>query len=286
MKPLTLTITPDQAGRTVKSLMRQELAMAESYISSLKFRPEGILLNGHPVHTPTRVQAGDILSVSIRDQGQNHAQPLDIPIAICWEDDFFAVIDKPAGIGMYGEGTPNLAGILAQMWGKDIQFHPVNRLDVGTSGLLVAAKTGYIHDRLRRLLHTEDFCREYLAVVHGVPNPPQGSVTLPISPVPAAGTRRVIDPHGLDSRTDYRTLQAAGDRALLRLRLYTGRTHQIRLHMAALGHPLVGDGLYGTPDPALDRPALHSCHIRLRHPITGQLLTLDSPLPQDIASLL
>jgi 23S rRNA-/tRNA-specific pseudouridylate synthase len=151
---------------------------------------------------------------------------------------------------------------------------------------LTVAKSGYIHDRLRRLLHTEAFCREYLAVCQGEPQPPQGSVTLPISPGPVEGTRRAIDPQGLPSRTDYETLQTDGERSLLRLRLYTGRTHQIRLHMAALGHPLVGDRLYGAADLALPRPALHSCHIRLTHPITGETLDIASPLPEDMAALL
>jgi RluA family pseudouridine synthase len=283
---LTITITPELAGRTVKSLMRQELAMAQSYIASVKFRPGGILLNGKPVRTPARVQTGDILSVTIADLGQNLARPLDMPLSVAWEDEYFAILDKPAGIGVYGEGTPNLAGILAHKWGKNIQFHPVNRLDVGTSGLLVAAKSGYIHDRLRRLLHTDDFVREYLAVVQGTPQPPQGTVILPISPGPTEGTRRAIDPQGLPSRTDYDTLKTQVSRTLLRLRLYTGRTHQIRLHMAALGHPLVGDRLYGASDLALPRPALHSCHIRLTHPVTGEHLDITSPLPEDMAALL
>jgi RluA family pseudouridine synthase len=174
---------------------------------------------------------------------------------------------------------------LAYKWGKDIQYHPVNRLDVGTTGLLVVAKNGYIHDRLRRLLHTQDFIREYLAVCQGVPQPVRGTISLPISSAPVAGTRRAIDPQGLPSRTDYETLQTDGERSLLRLRLYTGRTHQIRLHMAALGHPLVGDKLYGAQDLALPRPALHSHFIHLIHPITGAVVELSSPLPPDIKRL-
>jgi RluA family pseudouridine synthase len=286
MERLTLLVTTEQAGRTVKSLMRQELAMAESFISSLKFRPDGIWLNGRPVHTTTRVQPGDVLSICLDDPGQNNAQPLDLPLSIGWEDGFLALVDKPDGIGIYGEGTPNLAGILAHKWGQDIQYHPVNRLDVGTTGLLVVAKNGYIHDRLRRLLHTEDFIREYLAVCQGVPQPDRGTISLPISSAPVEGTRRAIDPQGLPSRTDYETLQTDGKRSLLRLRLYTGRTHQIRLHMAALGHPLVGDRLYGAQDLALPRPALHSHFIHLLHPITGAVVELSSPLPPDIKHLL
>ena len=153
MERLTLRVTEAQAGRTVLSLMRRELSMADGLISSAKFRPDGVLLDGRRVRVTERVRAGAVLSVDVSDRGQNKAAPIDLPLSILWEDDFFAVLDKPAGVGVYGEGTPNVAGILAKKWGKDIEFHPVNRLDVGTTGLMLAAKDGYTHDRLRRLLH-------------------------------------------------------------------------------------------------------------------------------------
>lgn len=286
MERLELTVTAAQAGRTVLSLLRRELAMADGRISSVKFRRDGLLLNGRQVRVTERVRAGDRLSVLIGDSGQNSAVPLDLPLDILWQDDYLAVLDKPAGIGVYGEGTPNVAGILAYKWGTGIEFHPVNRLDVGTSGLMIAARDGYTHDRLRRLLHTEDFRREYLALAEGIVAPERGVIELPISREPIEGSRRGIDPDGLPSRTDYEVISAVGDRTLLRLRLRTGRTHQIRVHLAAVGHPLTGDALYGSADPCLSRPALHSHRIVLRHPVTGEVLDVSSPLPPDIRDLL
>lgn len=285
MERLTLTVTAEQAGRTVKSLMRRELAMAGSLISSVKFREGGILLNGRPVHTTAAVRAGDVLSVLIADRGRNAAAPLAGDVPIVWEDGALAIVDKPAGIAVYGGNRPNLAGILRAKWGENIQFHPVNRLDVGTSGLMVVAKDGYTHDRLRRLLHTDGFQREYLAVCQGTPRPPAASIELPISRGPVEGTRRAIDGAGLPSRTDYEVLRTAGSRSLLRLRLYTGRTHQIRVHLSAAGCPLVGDRLYGAADLTLSRPALHAWRVRLVHPITGRPIDLTSPLPEDMAAL-
>lgn len=285
MERLELTVTPEQAGRTLQSLMRRELSMSDGLISSVKFRPDGILLNGQRARATQRAAAGDVLSVHIGDRGQNRAAPLDLPLPIVYEDDALAVLDKPAGISVYGDGTPNIAGILAHKWGSSIEFHPVNRLDVGTTGLMVIAKDGYIHDRLRRMLHTEDFAREYLAVAEGIVPRSAGSIDLPISRGPVEGTRRAIDPDGLPSRTDYTVLAVRGQRTLLQLRLHTGRTHQIRLHMAAIGHPLVGDPLYGAPDPQIGRPALHSHHLLLRHPVTGDTLDLTAPLPADMAAL-
>lgn len=285
MEKLELTVAPAQAGRTVGSLMRRELSMADGLISSVKFRPDGILVNGRPARVTARVVAGDVLSVRIGDPGRNDAAPLDLPLDILWEDNALAVLDKPAGVGVYGEGTPNIAGILAHMWGDSIEFHPVNRLDVGTTGLMVAAKDGYTHDRLRRLLHTDDFRREYLAVAEGIVTPGTDTIDLAISREPVEGTRRTVDPAGLPSRTDYEVLAVRGGRTLLRLRLHNGRTHQIRVHMAAIGHPLVGDALYGTASPDIARPALHSHRLLLRHPITGEMLDVTSSLPEDMTRL-
>lgn len=285
MDRLTLTVSAEQAGRTVGSLMRRELALSEGRISSVKFRPDGITVNGRRVRVTEIVKPGDVLTVLVSDPGTNDATPLDLPLDILWEDDALAVLNKPAGIGVYGEGNPNIAGILAKKWGNKIEFHPVNRIDVGTTGIMVAAKDGYVHDRLRQLLHTDAFRREYLAVAVGNVSPACGSIELPISREGDESGRRRILPDGLPSRTDYAVLREGYGLSLLRLRLRTGRTHQIRVHLAASGHPLVGDALYGAPDPRIARPALHSHRVRLVHPITGEILDIAAPVPGDMERL-
>ena len=286
MERVTITVRPEQAGRTVKSLMLGELSMSKKLLSSAKFRPGGILLNGAPARTSVRVRPGDKLSVSVADRRQNAAVPIAMALSILWEDDALLLLDKPAGVSVYGGNRPNLAGIFAEKWGPLHEFHPVNRLDVGTSGLMVVAKDGYTHDRLRRLLHTEYFRREYLAVAQGALPPGSGFIDLPLSRAPVSGLRRAVDPAGLPCRTEYELLAQKDGRSVLRLRLYTGRTHQIRAHLAAIGHPLVGDRLYGADDLPLPRPALHSRRVFLRHPITGETIDVTAPVPEDILNIM
>ena len=170
--------------------------------------------------------------------------------------------------------------------GQEADFHPVHRLDRGTSGLLVAAKHPHAQEVLKNQLHTEDFRRVYLAVCEGVPAPPSGVIDAPLGPRPGSLMEQMVRPDGRPARTKYGVLRRWGGRALVSLELETGRTHQIRVHMAHIGHPLTGDFLYGTEDRALIcRPALHSGYLSFRHPLTGETMQFSVPLPEDMARL-
>lgn len=184
------------------------------------------------------------------------------------------------------EETVTVAGAVCHYLGQG-SFHCVNRLDRGTTGVMVVAKTGYVHRLCMEQLHSGDFRRTYLAVCSGVPSPAAGSIDLPIGREPDSLLRRRVDPAGLAAHTDYETLWQGPDRALLRLTPGTGRTHQLRLHLSAIGHPLLGDWLYGTEDRTLiPRPALHSHRLELTHPVTRRRLTVTAPLPEDMVRLL
>ena len=166
-------------------------------------------------------------------------------------------------------------------------FRPVNRLDRGTSGLMAAAKHAHAYQRMQRQLHTPAFVREYLAVAEGILEG-EGVIDLPIAKEDAATVRRVVDfEHGRPAITRYRALEHRNHRTLVRLRLETGRTHQIRVHLSHLGHPICGDFLYGTELRALPgRFALHSARIALEHPVTGARIECVSPLPAELERLL
>ena len=283
---LTFHITEAQAGRTVRSVLAREGQMAASYISSLKFREGGILLNGQSVRTGDVLSAGDVRSARSDDQGGgNPAEPMEAPLRFVWEDEYLCVLDKRPGMAVHGSlrgGECTVANALAFLWGSGVPFHPVNRLDRGTGGLMLIAKSAYVHDRLRRQLHTDGLYREYLALTAGPLSPPEGRITLPIGP--GEGTRRRIDPEGQSADTEYCQLSCREGISLVRCVLHTGRTHQIRIHLSALGYPLLGDGLYGGRMPeGLTHPALHSHLLRFTHPVTGEVIECRSPLPEELA---
>lgn len=289
IRTLALTVAPEQEGCTVKHLLKTSFHIPEGMIARIKLWPEGICRNGERVFTDVRLLAGDVLTVQVGDRDErNDAVPIPVPLEIIWEDEDLAVINKRGDMAVHGSKTghiPTVANALAALWGPEQAFHPVNRLDRGTSGLMVAAKSAYIHDRLRRALHTEDFCREYLALAEGSFTEPSGRIELPLGNDPSHPTRQMVREDGKKSVTEYKVMSTYPGAALLRVRPITGRTHQIRLHLAAIGHPLVGDRLYGGRGEAA-RPALHSAFLSLRHPVTRQRLEMSAPLPEDMTELL
>lgn len=293
MRILTHTVLPEEEGRMVKGILRGSLQLSYTLLKSLKWRENAILLNGQSVHVDAIVHAGDVVSVALSERTpredlycENTAAP-----NIVYEDEDLLVLNKPAGVAMHPKAddaaAPSLAAMLTGYLGEGSVPHFVSRLDKGTSGLLIAAKSGYVHDRLRRALHSSELRREYRAVAVGQVTPPRGVIDAPIGRADGSIIRRCVREDGLVSRTEYEVLQTTERFTLLRLRPETGRTHQLRVHMAYLGHPLAGDWLYGTEDKNLiARPALHSYELWFTQPITGQELHFTAPIPQDMQQLL
>lgn len=293
MRILTHTVLPEEEGRMVKGILRGSLQLSYTLLKSLKWRENAILLNGQSVHVNAIVHAGDVVSVALSERTpredlycENTAAP-----DIVYEDEDLLVLNKPAGVAMHPKAddaaAPSLAAMLTGYLGEGSVPHFVSRLDKGTSGLLIAAKSGYIHDRLRRALHSSELRREYRAVAVGQVTPPRGVIDAPIGRADGSIIRRCVHEDGLVSRTEYEVLQTTERFTLLRLRPETGRTHQLRVHMAYLGHPLAGDWLYGTEDKNLiARPALHSYELWFTQPVTGQEMHFTVPIPQDMQQLL
>lgn len=293
MRILTHTVSPEEEGRMVKGILRGSLQLSYTLLKSLKWRENAILLNGQSVHVNAIVHAGDVVSVALSERTpredlycENTAAP-----NIVYEDEDLLVLNKPAGVAMHPKAddaaAPSLAAMLTGYLGEGSVPHFVSRLDKGTSGLLIAAKSGYVHDRLRRALHSSELRREYRAVAVGLVTPPCGVIDAPIGRADGSIIRRCVREDGLVSRTEYEVLQTTERFTLLRLRPETGRTHQLRVHMAYLGHPLAGDWLYGTEDKNLiARPALHSYELWFTQPVTGQEMHFTASIPQDMQRLL
>lgn len=290
MRVLTHTVIEAEAGQPVKQLLYL-WGISGSFLSRLKFR-QAITVNGAPVTVRFVPRPGDVLAADVSDlPGEHpHIRPVDFPLDILYEDEDLLLINKPAGIAVHPaaltEETATIAGAAAHYLHSE-SFHAVNRLDRGTTGVMAVAKTGFIHARCMAMLHTDDFRREYRAVCDGIPSPAEGDIDLPIGRAESSLLKRQTDPLGQPAHTRYEVLAASQGRALLCLTPATGRTHQLRVHMAAIGHPLTGDWLYGTEDRALiARPALHSYHLRMTHPLTGAVIDVTAPLPEDMQRLL
>lgn len=291
---LSYPIPPEQGGAQVRALLRNTLHLSAGLIKRIKWLDDGITLDGLRVTTRTAVRSGQVLRVRLSDSvRRSEIVPSPGPLDLLYEDEDLLILNKAPGVAVHpglGHWNDTLGSFLLAYYdrcGIPADFHPVHRLDKGTSGAIAVAKHAHAQDVLRRALHTDAFRREYLAVCDGAPPRACGVINLPLAHAGDSVIRQKVCPTGCAARTEYEVLRRTPERTLVRLRLQTGRTHQIRVHMAAIGCPLTGDFLYGRENPALiARPALHAHMLSLLHPLTGQHLSFTVPLPRDMAALL
>ena len=285
-------IAAEDSGRSVREILRGRMGVSYTALNSAKWH-QRILLDGAPVRVNTRVVPGQTLTFLQAPAAPVYTPaPYPLPLTVPYEDEWLMIVDKPAPLpSQCSRSHPDdtLENALYARLGcpADFLYRPVNRLDKGTSGLMVIARDAHTQHLLQRMLHTEAFTRRYLAVTEGLPDPPAGRIDAPIGKENAATVRRIITPDGKPSITEYETMGKSAHRALLRLTLHTGRTHQIRVHLQHIGCPVCGDFLYGSELEELPgRFALHSAELTLRHPCTGETISLTSPLPRELAALL
>ena len=294
IRRLELKITPELAGIKVDTLLKRHMELSGTVVRRIKWLNDGILVDGVRVNTRFQPAEGQVLSVRLSDpERRSGIVPTPGPLDIVYEDGDILVLNKAPGVpvhpgpGHYDDTLGNYIIAHYDETGVEADFHPVHRLDRGTSGLMALAKHPHAQEVMKNQLHTGDFQRTYLAVCEGVPEPASGVVDAPLGPKPDSLVEQMVREDGKPARTHYQVLSVHGDRALLKLRLETGRTHQIRVHMAHLGHPLTGDFLYGREDRKLiSRPALHSAELTLKHPVSRQIMTFSAPLPGDMEELI
>ena len=279
-------VKPEEAGRKVRDVLRRSMGVSYTALKSAKWNGR-IRVNGETARADAQVAAGDTVSIDWAETEPAYAlKPFNMPLEIPYEDENLLAVVKPAGIASQsGRKHPDdsMENAVYSHYGcpENFIYRPVNRLDKGTGGLMVIARTPHAQHLMQQMLHTKAFRRRYLAWTEGVPEPEEGVFDAPIAKAPGATVRRMVSETGKPSRTRYRVLRRQGRGALVLLELETGRTHQIRVHLSHAGCPVRGDFLYGKelPEEFPGCFALHSAMLEMRHPLTGEIIRLAS-LPE------
>lgn len=273
-------------GWLVRDYLRQEMGCSGTLMKALKRQERGILFNGVPVRTVDRLHAGGLLTLQFPPEtGYCHA-PVQMPLTICYADEDLLVVDKPPFLAVHhsaGHADDTLANgvawLLAQK-GTIVPFHPLNRLDRDTSGLVLVGLNPFVTARLARTVE-----KTYFAVVDGIYRD-SGTIDLPIRRKEGSVILREVGAGGQHAVTHWKSLKTDTHLSLLKIKLETGRTHQIRVHFSHFGTPVLGDTLYSGGDSRIARQALHCGELCFVHPVTGQQHCIRAALPADMACLL
>ncbi len=283
---LQYTIPHEYSSRRVLDFLKH-LGFSHRLITKLKQTPDGILLNGEHIRTIDPMSEGDVLEINLpTDKKESISIPVEMPLDIIYEDDDILVLNKPAMLAVHeshnhlGDTLSNAVAFHLKKEGKPSAFRAVGRLDKGTSGLMVCALNRYAASRLSGKIK-----KQYLAIATGVYEG-EGTIDAPIYRPDPILTVRTVDGRGERAITHWKALKNDGKNTLLRVRLETGRTHQIRVHFASLGTPLVGDTMYGTSDGRICHQALHCCECRFIHPVKNEEMHFFCDMPDDMKSII
>ncbi|MDO4552900.1 MAG: RluA family pseudouridine synthase [Bacillota bacterium] len=277
---------------SVRDLLKRRMGVSSRLLRKLK-QGGGVFLNGRPVRLFEKGRAGDRITIALPEEKSGFA-PEDIPLEVLYEDRDLLILNKQPGIVCHptkGHACHTVAnGVQRHMElrGEAYRIRFINRLDMDTSGVLLIGKNSHCQDNFAHQAAQGLVEKKYLAVVTGLVEEEEGVVDLPIDLAKEGEIRRMVREDGYPSVTHYKVLERFGRAfTLLELRLETGRTHQIRVHLAHLGHPVVGDVLYGSPDVwNIERQALHASYLAFRHPVSGVPVEAAAPLPEDMKRLL
>lgn len=281
------TVTKEEEGKEVKDIMRMHFDFSSRLRNKIK-REKLVFLNGEVTQGWYKVAVGDVVSVDLPEEKSNFLAQ-DIPLYPVYEDDDLLLLNKQPGlivhptkghpVGTVANALMHYQEIHNQSW--KIRF--VNRLDMDTSGLLIVAKNAYCQNDLTNQMKGNHLKKTYVAIVSGVIEEDSGTVDLPIGRPDPIDVRRGVMADGAPSVTHYKVLERFRNYTLLELKLETGRTHQIRVHMSHIGHPVLSDHLYGEEKPyIIERQALHAKELTFQHPATGESMTVTAPLPEDM----
>ncbi len=286
-------VTKEDEGMEVREIMRTYFDFSARLRNKIK-REKLVMLNEEQTPGWIKPSAGDVIRINLPDE-RSHFEPQPIPLDIVYEDDNLLIINKQPGLIVHptkGHPAGTVANALMyymEQTDKPFKIRFVNRLDMDTSGLLVVAKNAYCQNDYTHQMKKKLVRKRYLAIVKGIPMSDHGTIDLPIGRPDPENVARGVMEGGAPSITHYTVIQTfpKDNYALVELLLETGRTHQIRVHMSHIGHPVLGDWLYGGVNVNLiERQALHAASLTFTHPITKEQLTLTAPLPEDMQNVL
>ena len=289
MRRIDYPIGPEHDGLKVEQYLKKVQGMSSRVVISLKHRPDGMLLNGRHIRTIDPVRAGDLLSVTLEDSPPDYLESR-IRVPILYEDEDVLVYNKPAGMPCHQAKT-HQQDTLANVFARDcrergvrLSYRCINRLDQNTTGAVVVAKNAHSASLLGGLGRGGiQVKKRYTALLTGILPYERGIIDAPIGRIDDETVNRIVTPEGAFARTAFRALGYGWRHTLVECKLYTGRTHQIRVHMWWLGYPLAGDDIYGWDDSVIARQALHCGWVSFPHPVTGRTIELTAPLPEDMA---
>ncbi len=285
---ITWTVSQDMEGRMVKDVVKRTHHLSAGLWKRIKWNGR-VTVNGVDIHNArTPLHVGDVVLLEWSEESD--IVPADIPLSIVYEDDTLLVVNKGPGMiihptshGAHDTLVNAVAGYF-QKKQENAGIHPIYRLDRNTTGLVVVAKSA---KGQYDLSHSHDqIYREYLALISGHLEEKQGCIDRPIGRKPGSIVEWMVRDDGKRAVTDYEVLGETESYSLLKIHLLTGRTHQIRVHFQSLGHPLLGDDLYGGSCDLIDRQALHAYSVKLKHPVTGENMEWKAPIPEDMGKLM
>ena len=275
----------------VKEVLKAEFSMSDRLLLKLK-KLDKIYLNGNVTSVNHPVLENDLIECYLDyEEDNSNIVPTEMPLNIIYEDEAYIVVNKPAGIPVhpsmdhYTDSLSNGIAFYFNQIGLKKKIRPVNRLDLDTSGIIIFAKNEYIQECLIQQMNSHILKKEYIAIVSGILNDKSGTINLPISRKDGSIIERCVSEDGQTAITDYSVIKELDNMSVVKCVLQTGRTHQIRVHFSAIGHPLIGDFLYGSKSDFINRQALHSYHISFIHPISNKIINIYCELPDDMKKI-
>lgn len=282
----------DNKYKNLKQVLKQEFNISDRLLLKLK-QNQKIYLNNQIVYIHHKLNIGDIIDIHIDfEEDSSNIVPKKMDLDILYEDKAILILNKPAGIAIhpacehFETSLSNGVKYYFDSINLKKKIRPVNRLDKDTSGIAIFAKNEYVQECLVKQMKTSEFKKYYVAFVNGILENKSGTINMPIARKENSIIERCISENGDIAITDYFVITEFNNMSMLYINLKTGRTHQIRVHMSYIGHPIIGDSLYGESSNLINRQALHACKVSFIHPITKENLNIEADLPKDLKKLM